>query len=127
LYPAFCGPDGGPRDHSFIFRIHTYWWHRARHDLNFLWRVCHQIHHSPARIEFINRVLLWDRLFETLREAEDFALKCGIPDDHEKNLGRMLLFRDAYLMRSRLAFRSALEMKNELAAFGLKVQTRRGE
>jgi sterol desaturase/sphingolipid hydroxylase (fatty acid hydroxylase superfamily) len=34
---------------TFVF----YWWHRARHDSNFLWRVCHQIHHSPARIELL--------------------------------------------------------------------------
>jgi sterol desaturase/sphingolipid hydroxylase (fatty acid hydroxylase superfamily) len=27
-----------------------YWWHRARHQ-NGLWRVFHQVHHSPARIE----------------------------------------------------------------------------
>jgi len=34
---------------TFVF----YWWHRARHDSNFLWRVCHQIHHSPSRIELL--------------------------------------------------------------------------
>jgi sterol desaturase/sphingolipid hydroxylase (fatty acid hydroxylase superfamily) len=34
---------------TFVF----YWWHRARHDLTFLWRVCHQVHHSPARIELL--------------------------------------------------------------------------
>jgi len=34
---------------TFVF----YWWHRARHDVTFLWRVCHQIHHSPARIEVL--------------------------------------------------------------------------
>jgi sterol desaturase/sphingolipid hydroxylase (fatty acid hydroxylase superfamily) len=34
---------------TFVF----YWWHRARHSINFLWRVCHQIHHSPARIEVL--------------------------------------------------------------------------
>lgn len=34
---------------TFVF----YWWHRARHDSDFLWRVCHQIHHSPARIEML--------------------------------------------------------------------------
>lgn len=34
---------------TFVF----YWWHRARHDSDFLWRVCHQIHHSPARIEVL--------------------------------------------------------------------------
>ena len=34
---------------TFVF----YWWHRVRHDSNFLWRVCHQFHHSPARIELL--------------------------------------------------------------------------
>lgn len=156
---------------TFVF----YWWHRARHDSNFLWRVCHQIHHSPARIElltafykhpveivadsviasalifsllgaspeagawfnvfavlgeyfyhsnlrtpqwmgyFLQRpehhsihhqldvhqfnygdITWWDRLFGTFRDAEDFAPQCGFPDAHEKNLGRMLAFRDNY-------------------------------
>ena len=27
---------------TFIF----YWWHRARHEVSFLWRTLHQIHHS---------------------------------------------------------------------------------
>ena len=30
-----------------------YWWHRFRHQSDFLWRVFHQVHHSPARIEVI--------------------------------------------------------------------------
>src|SRR5215472_1285187 len=156
---------------TFVF----YWWHRARHDVNFLWRVCHQIHHSPGRIEvltafykhpleiaadsmiasalmflllganptgaawfnvfaatgeylyhsnlrtprwvgyFIQRpehhsihhqldvhgfnygdITWWDRLFGTFREADGFAARCGFPDNHEKNLGRMLLFHDNY-------------------------------
>jgi sterol desaturase/sphingolipid hydroxylase (fatty acid hydroxylase superfamily) len=34
---------------TFVF----YWWHRARHEHNLLWRVFHQIHHSPQRIEVI--------------------------------------------------------------------------
>ena len=34
---------------SFVY----YWWHRARHDVNFLWLACHQLHHSPQRIETI--------------------------------------------------------------------------
>ena len=28
-----------------------YWWHRARHQSDVLWRVLHQLHHSPARLE----------------------------------------------------------------------------
>jgi sterol desaturase/sphingolipid hydroxylase (fatty acid hydroxylase superfamily) len=34
---------------TFVF----YWWHRARHDFDVLWRICHQVHHSPARIEIL--------------------------------------------------------------------------
>jgi len=30
-----------------------YWWHRWRHEFNFLWLSCHQLHHSPQRIETI--------------------------------------------------------------------------
>jgi len=32
---------------SFI----AYWWHRAMHKNDFLWRTFHQLHHSPRRIE----------------------------------------------------------------------------
>jgi len=34
---------------TFIF----YWWHRLRHELNFLWLLFHQVHHSPRRIETV--------------------------------------------------------------------------
>jgi len=30
-----------------------YWWHRWRHEYDFLWRWFHQVHHSPQRIEVI--------------------------------------------------------------------------
>jgi sterol desaturase/sphingolipid hydroxylase (fatty acid hydroxylase superfamily) len=28
-----------------------YWWHRARHDIPFLWRALHQMHHSAERVD----------------------------------------------------------------------------
>ncbi len=34
---------------TFVF----YWWHRWRHEVDFLWLGFHQIHHSPQRIEVI--------------------------------------------------------------------------
>lgn len=34
---------------TFVF----YWWHRARHDIKFLWQGLHQIHHSASRIEIL--------------------------------------------------------------------------
>src|SRR5690349_20688779 len=30
-----------------------YWWHRWRHTSRFWWRACHQLHHSPRRIEVL--------------------------------------------------------------------------
>jgi sterol desaturase/sphingolipid hydroxylase (fatty acid hydroxylase superfamily) len=159
----------------FIGTFFFYWWHRARHEVDFLWRVCHQIHHSPSRIElltafykhpieiaadsmlasalmfsllggsveagawfnvfavlgeyfyhsnlrtprwlgyFIQRpehhsihhqldvhgfnygdITLWDRVFGTFRETDDFAEHCGFPSGHERDLGRMLFFHDSY-------------------------------
>lgn len=34
---------------TFVF----YWWHRARHEVHWLWLGFHQIHHSPQRLEVI--------------------------------------------------------------------------
>jgi len=34
---------------TFIY----YWWHRFRHESRFFWKICHQIHHSPQRIEIL--------------------------------------------------------------------------
>ena len=30
-----------------------YWWHRFRHESALFWRLCHQLHHSPRRIELL--------------------------------------------------------------------------
>ncbi|WP_431687934.1 sterol desaturase family protein [Hahella sp. NBU794] len=37
----------------FIATFVFYWWHRWRHESDFLWRIFHQIHHSPQRLEVI--------------------------------------------------------------------------
>src|SRR5262249_25803578 len=34
-----------------IFTFVVYWWHRARHASRLLWRIFHQLHHSPTRIQ----------------------------------------------------------------------------
>ena len=34
---------------TFVF----YWWHRWRHEVDWLWRHFHQIHHSPRRLEVV--------------------------------------------------------------------------
>src|SRR5688572_23300918 len=30
-----------------------YFWHRIRHESELFWRLCHQLHHSPRRIELL--------------------------------------------------------------------------
>ncbi|HEY0200600.1 MAG TPA: sterol desaturase family protein [Burkholderiaceae bacterium] len=37
----------------FIATFFFYWWHRWRHENHLLWRMFHQIHHSPQRLEVI--------------------------------------------------------------------------
>lgn len=37
----------------FIATFVFYWWHRWRHEYDFLWLTFHQIHHSPQRLEVI--------------------------------------------------------------------------
>ena len=37
----------------FVLTFVYYWWHRARHEVPFLWRWFHQLHHSPQRLEVI--------------------------------------------------------------------------
>ncbi len=39
---------------SFI----AYWWHRAMHKFDILWRIFHQLHHSPRRIEALTSFYL---------------------------------------------------------------------
>jgi sterol desaturase/sphingolipid hydroxylase (fatty acid hydroxylase superfamily) len=47
------GPLGGAIAGYFIITFIYYWWHRMRHKIPFLWRIFHQLHHSPQRIEII--------------------------------------------------------------------------
>jgi sterol desaturase/sphingolipid hydroxylase (fatty acid hydroxylase superfamily) len=37
----------------FVSTFVYYWWHRWRHESAWFWRLCHQLHHSPQRIELL--------------------------------------------------------------------------
>jgi sterol desaturase/sphingolipid hydroxylase (fatty acid hydroxylase superfamily) len=37
----------------FLSTLVYYAWHRIRHESQFFWRLCHQLHHSPRRIELL--------------------------------------------------------------------------
>jgi sterol desaturase/sphingolipid hydroxylase (fatty acid hydroxylase superfamily) len=47
--PAWLGGLIGYLVSTFVY----YWWHRARHEVDWLWRGFHQVHHSPSRLEVI--------------------------------------------------------------------------
>ncbi len=50
---AHLGQNGAAVFGYLVITFIYYWWHRARHEVPVLWRVFHQIHHSPQRIEVI--------------------------------------------------------------------------
>ena len=49
----------GPISSAFIAYLVScfvyYWWHRVRHESKWFWRLCHQLHHSPRRIEILTK------------------------------------------------------------------------
>src|SRR5688572_30207349 len=47
------GVAGGALVGYLVITFVFYWWHRWRHEVDFLWRWFHQVHHSPQRIEVI--------------------------------------------------------------------------
>ena len=47
------GPAAGGSIAYFIATFVFYWWHRARHESDLLWRLFHQTHHSPQQLEVI--------------------------------------------------------------------------
>lgn len=47
------GTTGGAIVGYLAITFVYYWWHRWRHEVPFLWRWFHQVHHSPQRIEVV--------------------------------------------------------------------------
>jgi hypothetical protein len=47
----YFGPCAGGFIAYFVSTWIFYWWHYARHEIYFLWLLCHQFHHSAQRIE----------------------------------------------------------------------------
>jgi sterol desaturase/sphingolipid hydroxylase (fatty acid hydroxylase superfamily) len=47
------GHTGGAIAGYLVITFVYYWWHRARHEISILWRIFHQMHHSPQRIEIV--------------------------------------------------------------------------
>jgi len=47
------GPVGGALLGYLAITFVYYWWHRWRHEVPWLWRTLHQLHHSPQRLEIL--------------------------------------------------------------------------
>lgn len=57
----------------------------------------HSIHHELGVHKYnFGDLTLWDRMFGTFKDADEFAGRCGFPDRNEERLGEMLAFRDVY-------------------------------
>lgn len=49
--PATLHPVAGGALVFIVASFIAYWWHRAEHASDLLWRVFHQLHHAPGRVE----------------------------------------------------------------------------
>ena len=57
----------------------------------------HSIHHQldVHKYNFAD-IPLWDRIFGTYKDTNEFAEQCGFPNNNERKLWKMLLFKDVY-------------------------------
>ncbi len=53
LFKLPFGPAGNGLAAYVVSTFVYYWWHRFRHESRFFWNLCHQLHHSPRRIEVL--------------------------------------------------------------------------
>jgi len=57
----------------------------------------HSIHHQIDVHKYnYSDIPLWDKLFGTYRDTNEFAEKCGFPNNNERKIWKILLFKDVY-------------------------------
>jgi len=57
----------------------------------------HSVHHQLDVHKYnFSDFPVWDRLFGTYKDTTAFTDACGFPNDNERKLGKMLLFKDVY-------------------------------
>jgi sterol desaturase/sphingolipid hydroxylase (fatty acid hydroxylase superfamily) len=57
----------------------------------------HSIHHQLGVHKYnFSDLPLWDKLFGTYKDTNEFAERCGFPRENERKLWKMLLFKDVY-------------------------------
>lgn len=64
-----------------IYQFFQYWWHRARHEYQFLWNHVHQLHHSARRIETLTASYAhpFDTFINLLLTSTILWLVLGLP------------------------------------------------
>ncbi len=57
----------------------------------------HSIHHQLDVHKYnYADIPLWDRLFGTYKDTDDFVKECGFPNNNEQKIWKMLFFKDVY-------------------------------
>ena len=84
-------------EYFYHANIRTPWWLRYFIQTPEL----HSIHHQfDVHTYNFSDIPLWDRLFGTYEDTDEFAVRCGFPTGAEEKLGEMLLFEDVYYKES---------------------------
>ena len=96
-----CSPDGVMWCSTFAaiaeFSYHSNY--KSPHWLKYFIQTpeLHSLHHElDVHAGNYGDLPIWDRLFGTYRDADEFAPQCGFPHDNERYLARMLMFEDVY-------------------------------
>jgi sterol desaturase/sphingolipid hydroxylase (fatty acid hydroxylase superfamily) len=57
----------------------------------------HSVHHEMDVHQYnYSDIPIWDKLFGTYKDADDFSSRCGFPNDNERKFLKMLFFKDVY-------------------------------
>ncbi len=57
----------------------------------------HSIHHQLDLHKYnYSDLPIWDRIFNTYKDTKTFSKQCGFPNNNEKKIGEMLIFKDVY-------------------------------
>ena len=80
-------------EYFYHANVRTPWWLRYFVQTPELHSIHHQFDFHACNYADIP---IWDRLFGTYRDTQDFMPRCGFPTGSEERLGAMLVFRDVY-------------------------------
>lgn len=103
IYTVFGGSATAGAWYAFFAATGEYFYHaniKTPHWLGYLIQrpEHHSIHHQVGvhRYNFSD-LTLWDRMFGTFKDTDDFAPACGFPGAGEEKFFKILKFKDVYL------------------------------